>query len=97
MSDGPAKIRPWRESPFTRGKHYRVRQSFAALRDSFIAGDVLIFDSDAWSRSEGITGYFFRQGGREALRVWDIDDDADLDIWRELFEELSDTLTPNDP
>ena len=96
MSDAPVEIRPWRECPFTRGKHYRVRQSFAALRDSFTVGEVLTFDSDAWSRYDGITGYFFRQRGRETLRVWDIDDDADLQIWRELFEELSDTLAPND-
>lgn len=88
MSTPPLEIRPWRECPFIRGRRYRVRKSFAALRDSFTADEVLTFDSDAWSRYDGITGYFFRQPGSEKLRVWDIDDDADILIWKELFEEL---------
>ena len=96
MGTAPVEIRPWRECPFTRGRRYRVRQSFAALRDTFTAGDILTFDSDAWSRYHGITGYAFRQPGRETLRVWDIDDDADIQIWQQLFEELADTPTPND-
>lgn len=89
------EIRPWRECPFTVGRRYRVRCSFAALRDAFTAGDILTFDSDAWSRYDGITGYFFRQQGRETLRVWDIDDDADISVWRELFEELPDSDAPS--
>lgn len=96
MSTPPVEIRPWRECPFTRSRQYRVRQSFAALRDSFTVGEVMTFDSDAWSRYDGITGYFFRHSGRETLRVWDIDDDADIQIWRELFEELPDTVAHND-
>ncbi|MGE0377267.1 MAG: hypothetical protein AB7I48_13745 [Planctomycetaceae bacterium] len=88
MSADPVEIRPWRECPFTRGRRYRVRQSFVAFRDSFTAGEVLTFDSDTWSRYDGITGYAFRQSGREMLSFWDIDDDADIQIWRELFEEL---------
>jgi hypothetical protein len=96
MSSNPIEIRPWRECPFTRDRRYRVRQTFTALRDCFTAGEVLTFDSDAWSRHDGITGYFFRQRDREALRVWDIDDDADMDIWKELFELLPDRVAPND-
>jgi hypothetical protein len=60
------------DCPFTVGQHYRVRHTFAALRDSFVADEVLLFDSYAWSRYDGITGYFFRQPERESLRVWDI-------------------------
>ncbi len=92
MSTPPIEIRPWRECPFTRGRTYRVRQSFVALRDSFTAGDLLTFDSDAWSRYDGITGYFFRQADRDSFRVWDIEDDAEIQIWRELFEELPVTV-----
>lgn len=74
--------------PFTIGKSYRVLQTFGALRDSFTAGEVMTYHSEAWSRYDGITGYFFQQAGRQRLRVWDIDDDADVLIWRELFEEV---------
>lgn len=90
------ETRPWRACPFTPGRAYRVRQNFAALRDSFTAGDVLTFDSDAWSRYDGITGYFFRQAGRDRLRVWDIDDEAEIRIWQELFEELPDAVASHD-
>jgi len=54
--------------------------------------EVLTFHSDAWSRYDGIIGYFFQQTGTEALRAWDIRDDDELDIWRELFEELPNTI-----
>jgi hypothetical protein len=90
MSSEPKEIRPWRECPFTVGRRYRVRQSFKALRDAFTAGDVLVYEADAWSRYDGITGYFFHRqdGGRQ--QVWDIDDDADIDLRIDLFEELPD-------
>src|SRR5688572_2993903 len=93
MSDAPVEMRPWRESPFIRGKCYRVRRSFSSLRDSFTAGEVLTFESHAWSRYDGITGYCFRQPGRDTLRVWDIDDETDILVWRELFEEVCDPAT----
>jgi hypothetical protein len=43
-----------------------------------------------------VTGYFFRQAGRETLRVWDIHDDADIEVWRELFDELSGSAKEDD-
>ncbi len=88
----PVETRPWRECPFIRGRRYRVRKSFEALRDSFLADEILTFDSDAWSRSDGITAYLFQQTGQEKLRVWDIDDDANILIWRELFDELPNAI-----
>jgi hypothetical protein len=47
------------------------------------------------SRYDGITGYFFRQRDRGTRKVWDIADDADVQIWRELFEEPPDTVAGN--
>jgi hypothetical protein len=85
----PVEIRPWRKSPFTVGRRYRVRRDFESLRDSFRAGEVLTYDSDAWSRYHEYTVYAFSQPGAHELRVWDIRDDDELDIWRELFEEIS--------
>ncbi len=54
--------------------------------------EVLTFHSDAWSRYDGITGYFFRQTGKEGLKAWDLPDDDDLETWRDLFELLPDAL-----
>ena len=82
------EIRPWRVPPFSVGRSYRVRRDFKALRDSFTAGDVLIYESDAYSHFHGYTGYLFSQAGVGTKRVWDLHDDDNLDSWRELFEEM---------
>lgn len=87
----PVEIPTWRKSPFARGRSYRVRHDFKALRDSFKTGEILIFGKDAYSAYHGYTGYFFSQPGTEELRVWDIHDDEQLDIWRDLFEEIDKT------
>jgi hypothetical protein len=91
MSTAPKEIRPWRPCPFNVGASYRVKRDFTAMRGSFTAGEVLTFHSDAWSRYDGITGYFFRQTGKEGIKAWDLPDDEDLEIWRELFEMLPET------
>ena len=77
--------------PFVKGRRYKVRQNFKALRSEFQAGEVLIFESRAWSRYDGITGYFFsrQSGGGAAWDVGDEDEAAGLPKWRELFEELA--------
>jgi hypothetical protein len=78
----------WRESPFEVGRSYRVRKDFKCLRDSFRAGEVLVFVRAAYSRYDNYTGYFFSQPGAQPARVWDIHDDEELEIWRDLFEEI---------
>jgi hypothetical protein len=65
-----------------------VRRDFRALRDSFALGEVLKYEAEAYSRYDGLTGYLFSQDGVERKRVWDIQDDGDLESWRELFEEI---------
>lgn len=80
----------WIVCPFKQGSAYRVRRDFTALRSSFTGGEILIFHSVAWSRYDGLLGFFFRHPGREGTWAWDIEDDADLEIWKELFEEMPD-------
>ena len=87
------EIRPWRTTPFTEGRRYRARRDFDALRDRFQEGEVLVYLNDAWSRYDEYTGYFFSVPGTTQHRVWDISDGEDLEIWRELFEELPDAGT----
>ncbi|TDU62526.1 hypothetical protein EI77_04627 [Prosthecobacter fusiformis] len=90
MSTSPSPASSSPGDPFVIGRHYRVRRTFKALRDHFTEGELLIFDSRAWSRYDGMTGFFFSQPGRENIRAWDIGDYEDLSIWTELFEELPD-------
>ena len=83
-----SEFRSWRQPPFVVGRLYRVRRDFKALRGSFVAGEELTYDRDAHSRYDGYTGYFFTQAGTAQLRCWDIAEDDDLEVWRELFEEI---------
>ncbi len=76
------------EYPFRKGARYRVKRSFTALRDIFEEGEEMTYDSTAWSRYDGITGYFFSQPGQERLRMWDIYDDESVEIWKDLFEAM---------
>ncbi len=87
----------WRIAPFEPGRAYRVLQDFTALRDRFRAGEVLIYDSDGYSRYDGYTGYFFRQEDGEGLRIWDIADEEDLEIWTSLFAPEEDGSAPSPP
>lgn len=82
------EIQPWRVSPFSVGRSYRGRRDFTSLRDSFATGEVLTFESDVYNHYHGCTGYFFSQAEANSKRVWDIHDADDLNIWRELFEEV---------
>lgn len=88
QSSNPGELRSWRQSPFIVGRRYQVRRDFTALRDRFHAGEILTFHSDAYSRYDNYTGYFFSQPGAQPLRVWDIHDDEQLDSWHELFAEM---------
>lgn len=73
--------------PFTVGKSYRVRRSFSAMRDDFREGEVLKFNERAYSRYDGIAGYFFTDEN-ETIRSWDVRDEDSVDVWSELFEAL---------
>ncbi len=79
---------PSTEYPFRKGARYKVKHSFKALRDIFEEGEVLIYQSSAWSRYDGITGYFFSQPGLERPRMWDIYDDESVEVWKDLFEPI---------
>eukprot|EP01031_Cornospumella_fuschlensis_P020459 gene20459-25079_t len=75
---------------FTPGHRYRARCTFQALRDSFTEGEVMTFDRSAYSRYDGIMGYFFTQPGREGLRLFDLYDEDDTDDTRmRHFQEVS--------
>jgi hypothetical protein len=81
------EIQPWRTSPFLVGHTYRVRRDFNSLRDTFTAGEMLIYEGDVYSHYHEYTGYIFSQPGIEQKRIWDIHDD-DEESWQNLFEEI---------
>jgi hypothetical protein len=91
MSQPPVEIRPWRDCPFEIGATYRVLKYFVAFDDAFEAGELLVFVRDAYSRYDGMTGYFFRDASGR-YRRWDIADDDDLSRWKNIFER-TDRLT----
>jgi hypothetical protein len=77
----------WRPCPFVVGKRYRCLKSFEAFRDTFSEGDLLTFVNTAYSRYDGMTGYFFSDSGGRA-RSWDVHDDDDLGVHQQLFDEV---------
>lgn len=78
----------WRNSPFSAGIKYRVLKDFDAHRDKFKLGEMLIYSKDAYSIYDSCTGYIFQSvDNSEMMRVWDVYDDENLDLWRELFQE----------
>ena len=80
----------WRIEPFEKGRSYRVRKSFAALRDSFREGEILRYQKSAYSRYDGMSGFLF--GDSEGkIRCWDIHDDERLEVWSEFFERYEKT------
>ncbi len=75
--------------PFVTGKTYRVLQTFKALRDQFEAGELLVYKNSAWSRYDGITGYFFNTKGKDEGRMWDIYDEVSVfSEWTKYFAEV---------
>ena len=76
------------DGPFIVGHRYRVLKSFAALRDHFVEGHELVYERSAWSRYDGITGYFFRNVARGDLQAWDVYDHEPMPQWTELFLAL---------
>ena len=75
----------WRKVPFTKGRSYRVRKSFKALRAVFQEGEILRYDNDAYSLYDACTGFFFFDSEGK-IRSWDVRDDQSIDVWPELFE-----------
>jgi hypothetical protein len=71
---------------FEVGKRYRVRKSFTALRSEFRAGELLTYQASAYSRYDGITGYFFATED-DGSRSWDVYDGDPFNA-DEFFEEV---------
>jgi hypothetical protein len=67
----------WRPCPFVPGSKYAVTATFESMFDGFVAGEELVFEGEAYSRYDGVTGYFFRDQSGESRR-WDVPDEEDL-------------------
>lgn len=78
----------WRVPPFVVGQTYKIRLDFTALRDSFCADETLRYTGDAYSVYDSCTGYLFLDSSGQ-VRVWDIYDDDDVEIWQKYFLEAN--------
>jgi hypothetical protein len=79
----------WRPAPFRVGQHYRVLQTFRAMRDNFTAGEVLVYRSQGWSRYDETTAYYFQAPDDTRIRTWDVRDEDDVATWKAYFEEIA--------
>jgi hypothetical protein len=78
------------DEPFQFGATYRVREDFAAERDSFRAGEELVYWRYGSSTYDGMQGWFFRQPGAPTVRSWDLPLGEDpRPAFMRLFEQLA--------
>jgi hypothetical protein len=77
----------WRPVPFRVGAKYRVKRSVQPLREPLMEGEVLRYERDGCSSYDGMTGCMFRDASKQS-RVWELDDNADVESWRDVFEEI---------
>ncbi len=78
----------WRNDPFSTGCRYKVKKDFSAPRDSFFKDEVLIYDHNAYSIYDSMSGFFFLDSEGN-FRAWDLHDDEELDCWTELFDRIN--------
>ncbi|MEZ4269437.1 MAG: ankyrin repeat domain-containing protein [Myxococcota bacterium] len=72
--------------PFAFGVTLRVRADLDAMRDRFSRGELLVCWQIAWSRYDGVTGYFFRQAeAPDVVRSYDVSD-GEAPRWDTRFE-----------
>lgn len=56
------------------------------MRDHFSEGEILSYRYGAWSRYDGIRGFFFATVGMDDMRMWDLPDDESIAMWTTFFE-----------
>jgi hypothetical protein len=65
-----------------------MRTDFVAMRESFTAGETLVYVESAYSRYDGVSGFMFSDSIRKT-RTWNVSDDEPLESWSQLFERLN--------
>jgi hypothetical protein len=86
------QVSGWRPCPFVADSRYRVRESFASLRDKFAENEVLTYQRAVYSRYDGMTGYLFLDaaGNWRSFDVDDADPEGDfLESVERKFEPLA--------
>jgi hypothetical protein len=78
----------WRICPFEVDHQYRVLFDLKLLRDHFLVGELLTYESEAHSVYHSQTGYFFHDESG-AGRVLDVADDHQGEDWHEALEAVA--------
>jgi hypothetical protein len=74
---------------FTPGRRYRVKRSFkSGPTSSFVAGENLTFERDAYSHYDNTFVYVFRTEGGSATKEWWLNENEPKDLWQQYFELL---------
>jgi len=72
---------------FTPNLRYRVKQTFSSGPTStFIAGEILVFERDAYSHYDNNFVYVFRAEGDGQTKEWWLPEGQPKAAWREYFE-----------
>ena len=78
---------------FAPGSRYRVKRSFTSGPTStFVVGEILIFDRDAYSHYDNSFVYEFRNESSSGTKEWWLPEGQPRDLWQQYFEPLSEEL-----
>jgi len=68
---------------------YRVRQSFkSGPTSTFVTGEVVIFERDAYSRYDNSFVYVFRTKSGAQTKEWWLPEGQPKELWQQYFEPL---------
>jgi len=68
--------------------HYRVKKSFMSWQSTFIAGEVLDFVRDYYSRYDSSFVFQFKSRSDGQEKFWHLHEDDPKDTWKQYFEPI---------
>jgi len=75
---------------FMPGRRYRVKQSFkSGSTSTFVVGEVLIFERDAYSNYDNSFVYVFRAEIGGETKEWWLLEAQPKELWQQCFEPFS--------
>jgi hypothetical protein len=75
---------------FTPGCRYRVKQNFKSGPSTFIAGEILVFESDTFSPYDNSFVSLFRSETGAETKEWWLLERQSKKAWQQYFEPLPD-------
>src|ERR1022692_1949001 len=73
---------------FTIGERYRAKKDFVSSATSFVAGEILVFDRNAYSHYDNSFVYEFKAESDGRIKEWWLHENRPAESWKEYFEPV---------